>query len=104
MIEKLEYINKVIPTIIGAMIELSITSIKAPEGETNYYLSSEKKYIQFSKNSYDDNAYSENVGMSYFNSNIEKLDMIYNDTKELQKRINSLLNNKIQKLQKFIIN
>ncbi len=99
--DKLKYINAAIPKIIKGFEFLGIKEEKGPTGQTSFYLNTEKSQIQFYKDSYDSEAYTEYVGEQYFNADQKKVDIIFNDTEYLLLLIINQVGIKAKDLESF---
>lgn len=99
--QKLTFINNTIPNIIKAFEILGIDQVRAPQGQTNFYLNKEKTKIQFCKESFDDDHYTEEVGDVYFNTDPKKVDIIFESTQFLLLKIKNDISNVISEMSSF---
>jgi hypothetical protein len=96
-LEQLDYINRILPDIIEAFKQLNINQIKAPEGALNYYLGREDA-IQFSKETYDNNHFSQIITIPYFTDDDKLSEKVCTYTESLKIKVEKLIDEKIKKM------
>lgn len=97
-LQQLDFINKTMPTILEAFKELGITEIKSCEGDINYYLTKEKDKIQFIKETYDKNHFSQYVSSEFYSIDDDICAKVCVFTEILKGKVMKLIENKINKL------